>query len=226
MRLREEAQRTSEDADTRLQEREAQAERQRQRANRHRPVGEADRTTWMLIGVGLRIALDRIRIAVGLASRRSSSSGNRARGDTMHRFPALALATAAVGVAAIAPAARAAPISKSIQFQNSTGKVTCGIEIHALNKPATEVLCAARGIPAPKQKGVGDPGFVQLSVLGQPQVLRLSQDSFVAGKSVKLGRGRLWNQLGVTCHMALSTVMCFNGDNHGFVIGNGHYRSF
>jgi len=30
----------------------------------------------------------------------------------------------------------------------------------------------------------------------------------------------------VTCHKALSTVMCFNGANHGFVIGNGHYRSF
>ena len=144
----------------------------------------------------------------------------------MNRFASLAVSTVAVGVAAVAPAASAAPISKSIQFQNSSGKVTCGIEIHALNKPATEVLCAARGIPAPKQKGVGDSGFVQLSVLGQPLVLRLSQDSFVAGKSVKLGRGRLWNQLGVTCHTALTTVMCFNGDNHGFVIGNGHYRSF
>jgi hypothetical protein len=67
---------------------------------------------------------------------------------------------------------------------------------------------------------------VQLGVLGQPQVLRLSQNSFIAGNAVKLGRGRLWNQLDVTCHMALSTVMCFNGANHGFVIGNGHYRSF
>jgi hypothetical protein len=144
----------------------------------------------------------------------------------MNRFAALAVSTVIVGAAAFAPAATAVPISKSIEFQNSTGKVTCGIEIHAPNKPATEVLCAARGIPAPKRKGVGDPGFVQLGVLGQPQVLRLSQNSCVAGKSVKLGRGRLWNQLGVTCHMALTTVMCFNGDNHGFVIGDGHYRSF
>jgi hypothetical protein len=144
----------------------------------------------------------------------------------MNRFAALAVSTLAVGVAALAPAATAAPISKSIQFQNSSGKVTCGIEIHSPNKPATEVLCAARGIPAPKQKEVGDPGFVQISVLGQPQVLRLSQDSFAAGTSVKLGRGRLWNQIGVTCHIALTKVMCFNGDNHGFVIGNGHYRSF
>jgi hypothetical protein len=144
----------------------------------------------------------------------------------MNRFAAVAISALAVAAAAVTPAANAAPISKSIQFQNSSRKVTCGVEIHALNQRATEVLCAARGIPAPKQKGVGDPGFVQLSVLGQPQLLRLSQDSFVAGKSVRLGRGRLWNQLGVTCHTALTTVMCFNGDNHGFVIGNGRYVSF
>jgi hypothetical protein len=144
----------------------------------------------------------------------------------MNRLAILSVSIVAVGLAAIAAVASAAPLSKSIQFQNASGKVTCGIEIHAPNRPATLVLCAARGIPAPKQKGVGDAGFVQIGVLGQPRVLRLSQNSFVAGKSVKLGRGRLWNQLGVTCHMAQSTVMCFNGDNHGFVIGNGHYRSF
>jgi hypothetical protein len=148
------------------------------------------------------------------------------RGDIMHRYAALAGCTFAVGIAALAPAAGAAPISKSVQFRNSNRKVTCGIEIHAPNKPATKVLCAARGIPAPKRKGIGDSGFVQIGLLGRPQVLRLSQNSFVAGPSVRLGRGRLWNQLGVTCHVALTTVMCFNGDNHGFVIGNGHYRAF
>jgi len=144
----------------------------------------------------------------------------------MGRFAAVAASTVAAGVAVLVPAANAAPISEAINFHNSSGSVTCGIEIHAPNKPATMVLCAARGIPAPTQKGVGDPGFVQIGVLGQPKVLRLSQDSFVAGKSVKLRRGRLWNHLGVTCHLALTTVMCFNGDNHGFVIGNRHYTSF
>ncbi len=139
------------------------------------------------------------------------------------------LAAAAVTIAAIActtPAALAAPISKAIHFESNSGRVTCGIEIHAPGKPATDVLCSAKGIPPPKGPGVGDPGFVQLGLLGKPQVLRLSQDSFVAGKTAKLGRGRLWNQLGVTCHVALSTVMCFNGDNHGFVIGDGSYLSF
>ncbi len=144
----------------------------------------------------------------------------------MNRFAGLSVSIVSLGVVALAAVASAAPLSKSTQFRNTSRKVTCGIEIHAPSKPATEVLCAARGIPAPKQKGIGDSGFVQLAVLGQPQVLRLSQDSFVAGNSVTLGRGRLWNQLGVTCHVALATVMCFNGDNHGFVIGNGHYKSF
>ncbi len=144
----------------------------------------------------------------------------------MNRFAAIAACTLAVGVVALAPAATAAPLSKSIRFHNSSGSVTCGIEIHASSKPAINVLCAARGIPAPRRKGAGKPGFVLLSVVGPPQVLRLSHNSFVPGKSARLGRGRLWNQLGVTCHMALSTVMCFNGTNHGFVIGNGHYASF
>jgi hypothetical protein len=142
----------------------------------------------------------------------------------MRRLAAAAATVAAI--AAVAPAALAAPISKAIRFQSNGGAVTCGIEIHAPGKAATDVLCAAKGIPAPKHPGVGDSGFVQISVLGRPQVLRLSQDSFVAGTTARLGRGRLWNQLGVTCHVALTTVMCFNGDNHGFVIGNGHYRSF
>ena len=136
------------------------------------------------------------------------------------------LAVAVTATAALAPAAAAAPLSKATLFQNTSRKVTCGIEIHAPSKPANEVLCAAKGIPAPKHGGTGDPGFVQIGLLGTPKLLRLSQDSFVAGPSVTLGRGRLWNQLGVTCHVAQVTVLCFNGDNHGFVIGNGHYRSF
>lgn len=131
-----------------------------------------------------------------------------------------------VGLALAAPAALAAPISKSTMFHTASLSVTCGIEIHVPGKPATEVLCSAKGVPPPKHGGIGDPGFVQLSVLGKPQLLRLSQDSFVAGTTAKLARGRLWNQLGVTCHVGQTTVLCFNGANHGFVIGNGHYRSF
>jgi hypothetical protein len=137
------------------------------------------------------------------------------------------MCAAGMTVAVVAPAATAAPVSKAILWRSFTGKVTCGLEIHAPGKPATEVLCAAKGIPAPKHGAkVGDPGFVQMGVLGVPKTLRLSQNSFVAGKAVTLTRGRLWNQLGVTCHVAAVTVMCFNGDNHGFVVGNGGYRTF
>lgn len=138
----------------------------------------------------------------------------------------VAVAVAVIAAMMVVTAAVAAPISKSIQFTNASGKVTCGVEIHAPSARATEVLCAAKGIPAPKAKGVGDSGFVQLGVMGKPQVLRLSQNSWVAGKTAKLVRGRLWNQLGVTCHMGATTVLCFNGDDHGFVIGNGHYETF
>ena len=136
------------------------------------------------------------------------------------------LAIAGVTAIMLAAAAGAAPLSKAIRFTNHSGKVTCGFEIHAPSQPATEVLCAATGIPAPKTQGVGDSGFVEISVLGTPRVLRLSQNSWVAGHAVRLPRGRLWNQLGVTCHTGAVSVLCFNGDNHGFVIGNGHYRKF
>ena len=138
-----------------------------------------------------------------------------------------ALAAGALATALV-PAAAAAPISKATLWRNPSGSVQCGIEIHSPSQPATDILCSARGIPAPKHSSPqdGDPGFVELGLLGTPQTLRLSQDSFVAGTLRTLGRGRLWNQLGVTCHVAQTTVLCFNGDNHGFVIGNGHYRSF
>jgi hypothetical protein len=137
------------------------------------------------------------------------------------------LAIATVGMAAVfAPAAGAAPLSKTVSFTNQSRKVMCGIEIHAPNRRATNVLCSASGIPRPRNFGpVGDP-FVQISVLGRPKIVPISQQSFVSGRTSRLGRGRLWNQLGVTCHVAKATVMCFNGDNHGFVIGNGRYRSF
>lgn len=135
------------------------------------------------------------------------------------------LAGATLAAASIASVAQAAPISKTTSFSTSNHSVTCGVEIHVPSKPASKVLCAALGIPAPRS-GFGDPGFVELGLLTKPKLLRLSQDSFVSGTSATLGRGRLWNQLGITCHVGQSTVLCFNGANHGFVIGNGHYISF
>ena len=54
----------------------------------------------------------------------------------------------------------------------------------------------------------------------------MRQLSWVAGRRARLGRGRLWNQLGVTCHMGVVKVLCFNGSNHGFIIGGGSYKTF
>jgi hypothetical protein len=137
------------------------------------------------------------------------------------------LAVTTVAALLLVPAASAAaPVSHATSFVNKGGKVMCGVMIHATNKPATEVLCAAKGIPAPKHGGVGDSGFVQLSATGKPGLLRLSQNSFVGGTTATLGRDRLWSQLGVTCHTGSANVICFNADNHGFIIGDGHYKSF
>jgi hypothetical protein len=131
--------------------------------------------------------------------------------------------------AASSAAVAAAATSHATLWLNQAGTVTCGIEIHATGHRASEVLCAATGIPAPPHttSAQGDPGFVQLARSGKPVKLRLSQDSFVGRHSVTLGHGRTWSALGVTCTTGSGrTVLCFNADNHGFVIGNGHYTSF
>jgi hypothetical protein len=135
------------------------------------------------------------------------------------------LAAATVAVAALATAAPSLGASHASLWHTSGDQVNCGIEIHVPGTRATEVLCSARGIPTPK-KGFGDGGFVQLAATGSPRPLRLSQNSFAGSGSTVLRSGALWSALGVTCHVGPATVMCFNADNHGFVIGNGHYRSF
>ena len=70
------------------------------------------------------------------------------------------------------------------------GRVTCGIAIHPLNSPPMRLLCSARVVPAPRTKGVGDPGFVFLGSAGRPSLARLSQDSFIGTHAVALDNGR------------------------------------
>jgi hypothetical protein len=142
--------------------------------------------------------------------------------------PRLLAVFGAVGLAAV-PAVASASTSHAKFWQNKAMTVTCGVEIHLAGKPATEVLCAAKGIPAPPHTTSrdGDPGFVQLAATGSPRKLRLSQNSFTGTTAATLGHGKTWSSLGVTCTTGSGkTVLCFNGDNHGFVIGNGHYVSF
>jgi len=134
-------------------------------------------------------------------------------------------ALATVGVLAVAaPAAAVAGTSHVKTFQNPKKTAQCGLKIHATNKPATLVLCSARGIPKTKSP-VGDP-FVQLGATGSAQLVAISQASWVSNSVKTLSKGTLWSSIGVTCNVGTHTVLCFNQDNHGFVIGNGKYKSF
>lgn len=134
--------------------------------------------------------------------------------------------TFAVGVlvAAAIPATAAAKTSSANLFQNPGRTAVCGIEIHASHTPATELLCSAKGIPRAKH-GTGDP-FVQIGATGSPQLVLISQDSYVSNTLKTLSKGTLWSLISVTCHVGSGTILCFNADNHGFVIGNGAYKSF
>ncbi len=133
---------------------------------------------------------------------------------------------ATIGVVAVAApaAALAAGTSHVKTFRNPKKTATCGLKIHAPNKPATLVLRSARGIPRTKSP-VGDP-FVQLGATGSATLVAISQASWVSNSVKTLSKGTLWSSIGVTCNVSTNTLLCFNQDNHGFVIGNGKYKSF
>ena len=146
----------------------------------------------------------------------------------MSRFPLLATALGAlVAATPVAPASAAGtPTSHARLWQSPNGNVVCGIEIHLAGRPAKQLLCSAKGIPRPKhQGGVGDP-FAQISAKGPPQVVLVSQRSFLATRTTKLKPGTLWSSLGVFCGVGTRTVTCVNRYGHGFTIGNGAYKSF
>ena len=141
----------------------------------------------------------------------------------MNRLPALL--TASVFLVAAAPAL--ATTSHAKLWRALGGNVNCGVAIHVPGKPATEVLCSASAVPAPKQGvGFGDPGFVFLGAHGRPILARLSQDSFEGSSSVTLTSGHTWSELGVTCRISATTVRCANRSAHGFTIGKSSYRAF
>lgn len=134
---------------------------------------------------------------------------------------------AALSTVALAPPAGAAiTISNVRLFQDAAHTAVCGIEIHPANQPATELLCSGPGVPRPKNGGpVGDP-FVQIGQHGRPQLVLISQDSYVGKILHTPAPGTLWHRIGVTCSIGTSTILCFNADNHGFVIGGSRFRSF
>jgi hypothetical protein len=107
--------------------------------------------------------------------------------------------------------------------------VYCGVAIPAAGKTATQLLCSARSVPAPKPGvGFGDPGFVFLGAHGRPLLARLSQNSFAAptARPARLPAGSRWTGLGVTCTVSTTEVRCANGSAHGFAIGKNAYRGF
>lgn len=109
------------------------------------------------------------------------------------------------------------------------GSVTCGIAIHPFNTPPMQLLCSATSVPAPKAKGVGDPGFVFLGSTGHPLLARLSQDSFVGAHPVALKNGNRWGgigPIGVKCTIGARAVRCVNRSHHGFTITKSSYHSF
>ena len=90
------------------------------------------------------------------------------------------------------------------------------------------LLCSARAVPAPKGKGVGDPGFVFLGSTGRPSLARLSQDSFVGTTPIALASGRSWGigPISVTCTIRAREVRCANRTHHGFTITANSYHAF
>jgi hypothetical protein len=135
-----------------------------------------------------------------------------------------ALATIGVLSVAAPAAAIAARTSHVKTFQDPKKTAECGLKIHAPKKPVTLVLCTARGIPRTKSP-VGDP-FVQLGATGSARLVAISQASWVSNSVKTLSKGTLWSSIGVTCNVGTNTLLCFNRDNHGFVIGNRKYKSF
>lgn len=127
-------------------------------------------------------------------------------------------------VAAAIPATAAATTSNAKLFQDPSTTAVCGIEIHPSHTPETELLCSAKGLPRAKHR-IGDP-FVQIAATGSPQLVLISQDSYVTNHLKTLSKGTLWSSIGVTCNVGSGTILCVNSDNHGFVIGNGKYKSF
>ncbi len=139
------------------------------------------------------------------------------------------------GIALAAILAIAAPAAVSLAATTSHAKLfqtkskskgaTCGIMIHAPKKPAKWILCEANGVPKAKN-GVGDP-FVRISKTGKPQLILISQASFVGKHAKTLGPGSKWSSLGVTCSiLTKTTIKCSNMSGHGFKTGDGHYKAF
>lgn len=125
---------------------------------------------------------------------------------------------------ALAPAAAAAATSHAKLWSDKANTVTCGIKIHPKNVAASQIICGAQGLPAPKHT-VGDP-FVQIAGHGRPRIVLLSQASYVTTHDVTLKPGAHWSALGIACTVQAKTAKCKNKAGHGFTIGKNLYEAF
>lgn len=133
-----------------------------------------------------------------------------------------------LGCALVLAAPALASTSRAPFWTALGGNVVCGVAIHAPGSPASQLLCSARPVPAPKAKGIGDPGFVFLGSTGRPVLARLSQDSFTGSTPVALASGSSWStpHLRVTCSLSAAAVRCTNHSEHGFTITKSSYHAF
>jgi len=132
----------------------------------------------------------------------------------------------APGAFAATPAAAKKPVSHASLWEDPALNVICGVENPALSK--TKVLCQGPGVPRPPHSSPseGDPGVV-LSASGSPQLVLISQDSYLQGAVARnLGAGRTWRSRGVTCTTTAHAVSCKNAQKHGFKLRNHHYQAF
>lgn len=132
----------------------------------------------------------------------------------------IALINAAV-LALAAPVALAA--SHAHFWQNRETSLVCGYRTSA--RPATQLICSAKGIPRPKGVKDGDGGFVVLGARGRAKPIVTFQSEFPAGTPVTLANGTTWMGLGITCSVG-AKVTCRNKSRHGFTIGRGRYKAF
>jgi hypothetical protein len=133
------------------------------------------------------------------------------------------LAAVAAGAVALAPAALA-KTSHAHVWQNHSATVFCGYRNQGA-KPATQLICSAKGIPRPTGQKSCDSGFVVMGASGKPKPIVTCQSEFPAGIPATLKNGTSWTGLGISC-TAGKTVTCTNGSGHGFTIGDGKYKHF
>ena len=133
-------------------------------------------------------------------------------------FIALACAVAAPAALGTSP-----PPTSHVRFwQNHAQTATCGKRI---KQRSFQLLCSAKGIPRPSTGHQGGDPFVVLGRKGRAQLVLLSQREFPEGNPRTLRNGTVWNRGGVKCTV-FRKVTCTNRSGHGFMIGNGKYRSF